>query len=133
MKKNQQFLKLLTTEILFIGILIVLTLVTMFCAISPSKFGRLGLANFGVLFFLLLIALFLSIIISTVLVYGNIMYLVEIKTAIFFLFINYYNLLILSAKIRPQEISVFYFIPLYGISILLVYFYFIRLKYNSNL
>lgn len=128
MKKNQLFFKLLTAEIVFITILTVLTLITMVLGISPLKYGRLGLANFGVLFFLLLIELLLSIIISIILVYFNVMRIVEIKTAILFIFINYYNLFILSDKIRPQEISILYFIPLYGISILLVYFYFKRLK-----
>jgi hypothetical protein len=105
----------------------------MVLGISPLIYGRLGLANFGFLFFLLIIEFLLSTIISIILIYCNVLRLVEIKTGILFIFINYYNLLILSDKIRPQEISVFYFIPLYGISILLVYFYFIRLKYNSNL
>jgi len=88
----------------------------------------MGIVKFGFLFFLLLIELFLSIIINIILIYFNVIRIVEIKTAILFIFINYYNLLILSDKIRPQEISILYFIPLYGISILLVYFYFNQLK-----
>lgn len=126
MKKTQLIFSLIKIDFIFIMILFAITFMTIIFGINSDVYGRLGLAILGFLFILLLLAWFLSIIINFILVYYVETYIAEIKTTIFFAFINYYNLLILSDKIRPQEISIFYFIPLYVTSILLVYFYFFR-------
>lgn len=129
MNKYSTFSKLLKIDFVFFVALFIATFPTMIFGIDSKIFGRLGLSLLIFLFIIQSISFFLFIILNLIIVqFKNKKYVLNSKIIVEVMFVIFYNVLLFSEKIRPQEVSILHFIPLLLFSIISLLFYWNRLR-----